>query len=143
MAYLTTIELSSHLREETYHAITRGDDTIGCAAIDAACAEAKGYLSRFNADKIFAAAGTYRNMLLLTFIKDIAVWHLINMCNAGTDYELRERRYERAIDWLKEVQRGNVSPDLPTRDAAPDHGEKNNPIGDIAYGSNQKRVQHF
>ena len=143
MSYLTTSELATHLRAESYAAITRSDDASGQAAIDAAMAEAKGYLSRFSTDKIFSARGSERNMLLLTFVKDIAVWHLINLCNAGADYELRERRYERAIDWLKEVQRGNVSPDLPQRDATTGLPDKNNPIGDICYGSNPKRTQHF
>ena len=73
-------------------------------------------------------------------MKDIAIWHLINLCNAGTELKFRQDRYERAIDWLKAVQRGDVSPDLPDREA---EQEKDTPIGPIAYGSNPKRNQHF
>ena len=143
MAYLTTEELNTHMHDELVETITRGDDTIAQAAIDAAVAEARGYLSRFDTARIFQASGSKRNQLLLIFIKDIAVWHLCNLCNAGNDIQLRQDRYERAIDWLKAVQHGDVSPDLPGREPEGGKGYKNNPIGAIAYGSNPKRCQHF
>lgn len=143
MAYLTIQELNTHLHDELVETITRGDDAIATAAIDAAIQEARGYLKAFDTDRIFSATGSKRNQLLLIFVKDIAVWHLNNLCNAGNDIELRKNRYERAVDWLKAVQKGNVSPDLPERE--PDAGRtyKNNPIGAIAYGSNPKRCQHY
>lgn len=143
MAYLTIQELNTHLHDEQVEAITRGDNTIAEAAIDAAIAEARGYLTRFDTSRIFSASGTKRNQLLLIFVKDIAVWHLINLCNAGNDLEFRQDRYERAVDWLKGVQHGDVSPDLPEREPEGGKTEKNNPIGPIAYGSNPKRCQHF
>lgn len=141
MAYLTTSELYTHIYEENLETITRGDKAIPLAAIDAAISEAKGYLSRFDTDKIFRATGKGRNSLLLIFVKDIAAWHLVNLSNAGVDLELRENRYNRAIDWLKAVQKGDVSPDLPAKNA---EGNKGRPvIGDICYGSNPKRHQHY
>lgn len=143
MAYLTTEELHTHLHDEIVETITRGDSTIAEAAIDAAIQEARGYLTRFDTGRIFAATGSKRNQLLLIFVKDIAVWHLINLCNAGSDLELREKRYNRAVDWLKAVQKGNASPDLPERDPEDGKPDKNNPLGIIAYGSNPKRVQHY
>ena len=88
---------------------------------------------------IFEAEGTARNALLLTFVKDIAAWHLINLCNAGSDLKLRQDRYERAIAWLVAVQKGNVSPDLPVNQT--DDGIPTAPT--ISYGSNTKRGQHF
>lgn len=143
MAYITIEELHTHLHDEIVETITRGDETITQAAIDAAIAEARGYLTRFDTDKIFQASGSRRNQLLLIFVKDIAVWHLINLCNAGSDLELREKRYDRAVDWLTAVQKGNVSPDLPGREPENGVSDKNNPIGTIAYGSNPKRTQHY
>ncbi len=142
MAFLTIQELNTHLHDEQVETITRGDETIPQAAIDAAIAEAKGYLTRFDCTRVFSASGNKRNQLLLIFVKDIATWHLINLCNAGTDLKFRQDRYERAIDWLKAVQRGDVSPDLPDRETEEETGS-NAPIGPIAYGSNPKRCQHF
>lgn len=141
MAYLTVEELKTHLREEMVDTITRRDDTIVVAAIDAAVEEARGYLTRFDTTRIFSASGSKRNQLLLIFVKDIAVWHLLNLCNAGTDHDLRENRYNRAVDWLKAVQKGNASPDLPEKETDGTPGA--NPVGQIIYGSNPKRIQHF
>jgi len=139
MAYLSSTEMNTHLYAENVQVITRGDGTITQAAIDAAISEAKGYLAAYDITTIFAATGTSRNTLLLTFVKDIAAWHLIVLSNAGTETTFRQDRYNRAISWLKEVQKGNIAPDLPKAvDAA------GVTTGDpIAYGSNDKRNQHF
>ena len=137
--FLNIEELKTHLYRESIEVISGEDDTIPAAAIDAAIQEAKGYLSAFDREAIFSASGGNRNALLVMFVKDMAVWHYINMCNAGTDLRLRQDRYERAVDWLKAVQKGNVSPDLPvpaTEDGA-------NPNAGILFGSNVKREQHY
>jgi phage gp36-like protein len=139
MAYISTDELKTHLYAENIDVIARSDDTIIQAAIEAAVVEAKGYLTAFDIkaefEKVKSDPDT-RNALLLIFIKDIAVWHFVNLCNAGTDLQLRQDRYERAIDWLKSVQKGNVTPDLP---ALPDDTK----TGLILFSSNQKRNNHF
>lgn len=139
MAYLEKTDLSTHLYGENIDTITRGDDTLVSAAINAAISEAKGYLSAYDIETIFATTGTDREELLLTFVKDIAVWHLIVLSNAGTGQQLRQDRYERAVSWLKEVQKGNISPNLPK--AVDEEGVD---TGDpIVYGSNEKKTQHF
>ncbi|MEN6423288.1 MAG: phage protein Gp36 family protein [Smithella sp.] len=140
--YLTKAELGTHLYQENMEVITRGDDTMVTAAIDAAISEAKGYLGAFDRDAIFNATGTARNALLLTFIKDIAAWHLINLCNAGTEFQIRQDRYDRAVNWLKEVQKGNVSPDLPASQESADTDDVSGGSF-ISYGSNPQRSQHF
>lgn len=139
MTFLTSEELKTHLYAENINVISRDDETILQAAIDAACQEAKSYLAAYNTTEIFADSGPDRNALLLIFIKDIAVWHFINLCNAGTELQLRQDRYERAIDWLKAVQRGDVSPDLPK--VIDESGLEKNGI--ITFGSNPKKEQHF
>lgn len=136
--FLTAEELKTHLYAENVNVISREDDTILTAAIDAATAEAKGYLAAYDREQIFVQTGNSRNALLLVFVKDIAVWHFINLCNAGTEIELRRHRYDRAIDWLKSVQKGDVSPDLPAMQD--DAGAS---TGIVIFGSNPKRNQHF
>lgn len=136
--FLTTEELKTHLYSENVNIISRDDDTILTAAVDGAIAEAKGYLAAYDREEIFSTTGTRRNALLLIFVKDIAVWHFINLCNAGTEIDLRRHRYDRAIDWLKSVQRGDVSPDLPIQE------DQDGPVGGIIkFGSNPKRNQHY
>ena len=138
--FVTVEEIKTHLYGEQISAISGADDTILLAAIDAAISEARGYLAGYNRDAIFSAEGAARNALLLVFIKDIAVWHYINLCNAGTELELRLNRYERAIAWLKGVQKGDISPDLPGTSS----GEGSEGIVDkVIFGSNPKREQHY
>ena len=138
MAFLTSDELKTHLYAENITAIANTDTTIVTAAIDGAVSEAKGYLAAFDIATIFAATGASRNALLLIFIKDMAVWHFITLCNAGTELDFRQTRYDRAISWLKAVQKGDVMPDLPKATAT----DTSNPAT-IVYGSNTKREQHF
>lgn len=139
MSFLSTAELQTHLYAENINVISRDDNTILEAAIDGAVQEAKGYLGGYDVKAIFQAEGAERNALLLIFVKDIAVWHFLNLCNAGTDLRLRQDRYERAVDWLKAVQKGNVTPDLPK--ATDDTGAPTGGI--IIFGSNPKKNQHF
>lgn len=138
MAFITIEDLRTHYYDEHANIITRDDDTIITAAIDGAIQEAKGYLGAYDREAVFAKVAEERNALLLIFVKDIAVWHFINLSNAGTELSLRENRYNRAIDWLKSVQRGDVSPDLPKKE------EDGKPTGgNIIFGSNAKKNQHF
>ncbi|MDN4754451.1 DUF1320 family protein [Porphyromonadaceae bacterium W3.11] len=141
MAYLTIEELKTHLYKDNIDVITRGDDTIVVSAIDSAIQEAKGYLAHYDREAIFEATGGERNAHLHIFVKDIASWHLVNLCNAGTDLQLRESRYLRAIDWLKGVQANKVNPDLPIVDE--DGDGKSDLAGEYLFGSNPKRKQHF
>lgn len=132
--FLTNEEMKTHLYQENVDVISGGDDTLMAAAIDAAVQEAKGYLSAFDKEAIFAAVVEARNQLLIMFIKDIAAWHFLVICNAGTEYKIRQDRYERAIAWLKSVQKGDVTPDLPVKETTP---------GVIVFGSNEQKGQHF
>jgi len=132
--FLSNEEMKTHLHQEDVDVISRGDDTLMTAAIDTAMQEAKGYLSKYNKAVIFETTGTERNALLLTFLKDIAAWHFLVICNAGSDYKIRQDRYDRAVSWLKAVQRGDISPDLPAAET-----DK----GTIIFGSNEQKGQHF
>lgn len=137
--FIEAPELKTHLYAEQIALIQREDETILTAALDAAVQEAKGYLAAFDRDAIFAAVGAARNALLLIFVKDIATWHFLVLSNAGTDLEFRETRYKRAVDWLKAVQKGDFSPDLPKAVDA----DGISTADAIVYGSNDKKIQHF
>lgn len=138
--FLSPQELETHLYKESMETIDRMDETLLTAAIDAAVQEAAGYLGAYNREKIINSPDK-RNALLLLFVKDIAVWHFVNLCNAGCELDLREKRYDRAVSWLKQVQKGEVIPSLPRADE--DNDGKPDPSTEYIYGSNPKRNQHF
>lgn len=139
--YLTPCELTTHLYPEQIEVISREDDTLVLAAIDAAMSEARSYLSSYDTDRIFVAEGAARDALLLLHVKDIAVWHFVALSNPACDMELRKFRYERAINWLRGVQKGDIVPALPKRDNDGDGSPDTSPI--YIHGSNPKRHNHF
>lgn len=136
MAYLSIEEIKTHLYTEQVEVITGGDNTLLQASIDGAVSEAKGYLAAFDIKNEFEKIGDERNALLVIFLKDIAVWHFVNICNVNTDLGLRMERYKRAVDWLKAVQRGEVAPDLEKM-------EPEKQTGVVLFSSNPKRNNHF
>jgi phage gp36-like protein len=105
---LVKADLSTHIYSELITAIQRDDDTIINAAIAAAESEAKGYLSRYDTDALFAQAGQDRDPALLMRLKDMAAWHFITLANADINLEVRKTRYDEAKSWLKDVQSGKV-----------------------------------
>lgn len=121
--------------------ISHGDDAAMMSAIDAAIEEVQGYLTKYDTGKIFAARGKERNPILLLFVKDIAAWHFCNICNAGVDIEMREKRYDRAIEWLRNNQ-NRQNPNLPAAPEQPGRQECRH-CGEMAFGSNRKRDNHF
>ncbi len=141
MAYLEIKEMTTHIYQEDMDTISHGDDAAMLSAIDAAIEEVSAYLVKYDTERIFAAQSKERNPILLLFVKDVAAWHFCNICNAGVDIELREKRYDRAIEWLKNNQ-NRKNPSLP---AAPDNTDAHcRQCGaDIAFGSNRKRDNHF
>lgn len=141
MAYLTPQEISSHLYDEIIgeverHATQRPNLE---KAIAAAIAEARSYLTAYDVTAIFSAQNDERNPILLMYVKDIAVWHFITLCNAGVEMEMRQNRYKQAIEFLKNVQSGKANPELPLRQSPDTRAGKEF----MSYGSNPKRKNHF
>lgn len=138
---ITAEEMRTHLYNESIEVISRNDSTILLEAIDTAEQEAYSYLGKYDREAIFSAKGKKRNTLLMTFIKDMATWHFVNLCNAGYSLEQKKDRYDRAVQWLRQVQKGEISPNLPiidnNNDGIPD-GK-----AEVLVSSNPKRRQHF
>ena len=140
MSFLTKEDFNTHAYAEAIRTITRGDDLLLLAAIDAAEEEVKSYLLKsYDVDTIFAATGSDRNALLLVIVKDVAMWRLIVIANPEIRYEDRKDRYDQAIQWLKAVYEGmptTLTKATPTEDTSGKSGGLN-------WGSNPKRNQHF
>lgn len=137
--FVTDKEIFTHLYPEQVYAIQGDEKEMLELSLDAAVMEAKGYLHRYDTDKVFGATGTDRHSLLLVFVKDIAVWHYLNIANPGTELAHRERRYAAAIAWLRGVQKGTIAADMPP--AEPEDGSGNNT--DFKISSNPKRNNYI
>lgn len=114
--FLTKEELKSAIYAYQVNEITEADDDIVEMGIAAAISEMRGYLRiGYDVDATFSATGTERNALVLELCKNIAVWYIARLCNVDMLYEHVKERYDRAIDWLKQVAAGNIAPDLPVK----------------------------
>ena len=129
--------MQSVIYEHVMDDISENDDATVAQCIEAAVSEVKSYLaSRYDVASIFAATGNNRNPLILEDTKVIAVWNLIRLSNSELIYQQWRERYDRIVDFLRQVSEGKVTPDLPI--ATDEHG---NPIIKSRFGSNPK-FQH-
>ena len=139
--FLNSDELYTHLFPESISAISGTDERLLLAAISGAISESQGYLNHYDIAAIFAKTGDDRDALLLIWLKDIAVWHYINIARPAIDYDVRERRYNAAISWLKGVQKGDIIPPGWDRKTDPDSGEELS--SPIKIGSLPKRDNYI
>jgi phage gp36-like protein len=139
--YVNKEEVMTHLYEEQIVSISGGDEEKLTVALNVAISEARGYLTaRYDIDRELEKTGGDRNDLLVLWIKDIAVWHFVNVCNVNTSLELRAKRYDDAISQLTKIQKGNFDIALPAR--VDEEGRKINSTP-FAVGSNPRRVSHM
>ena len=129
------------LHREILDALVRADESIVEVCEDRAIAQMRSYISQvYDCDEIFAQRGEQRNQLILMFAIDIAVYHLFCIHNPHNMSQIRVDRYDRAVEWLKGVQKGMISVDgLP---AAPNDGYANKSTPYL-ISSNPKRHNYI
>ncbi len=145
--FLQKEDLKNNIYNYQIDQITEGDEGIVLQAMAAAEQELKSYLQgnykkkyldgrfRYDIDAIFSAIGNNRNAMLLNCAITIAKWNIVDLCNADVLYEQTKERYDRAINWLKDLANGTVNlSDLPK---IKEDKTKNNNKG-FVYGSRKK-----
>lgn len=137
--YITLDDYSASIRLELVEKAARGDENILEIVENQAISEMKSYLSgRYDVEAIFSATGEKRHELILMFAKDITVYHLCSI-REGLMTQTRIDRYNRALEWLKGVQKGELVvdglPRLPEEDSAA--------RSEYLMKSNTKRVNSF
>lgn len=116
--------------------IQQSDEGKRHLAEQAAQEEISGYLrGRYDTKKIFASRDIERNMQIVLYFCDIALYHMVCWLPGRLGLEIREKRYKQAIEWLERVQAGKVVPELPTLTGPAGEEDYYNPI---RYGAGQK-----
>lgn len=111
------------------------------ASITQAIEEASGYLrSRHDVELVFATTGIARNAKLVQVVADITLFNLISWLPAKLASEIRVIRYESAIKWLKDVQKGVITLDLPPAGTSTGDQEDHQAI---QFGSMQKNTNDW
>lgn len=133
--FCTKSDIIQNIRVEELDAITRTDDAVVDAAILAVETEAIGYLAAYDTDAMFSATGTDRDPLLLSFIKDMATYEVLDLSPLNQDLDDRRARWKRAVDYLKGVQQGSLTPNWPKLDT--------DTSGTVLYGSQDARNNYY
>lgn len=137
--FIDPSDYDATVHRDIIDALTRGDNAILDICEDRAIEEMKSYLSaRYDAEAIFDARGGDRHPLVLMMCLDIATYHIYSAGNPQKMLNgIRKDRYERAVEWLKGVQRGTIS-----INGAPLLQEELRQQ-DFLYRSNPKRTLHL
>ena len=133
-------DYDASIHREILAAITREDAAVIEICEDRAIAEMKGYLkARYDVEELFAQRGSERHALVLMFAVDIAVYHLFSIHNPQKLSQLRKDRYERAMEWLRQVAAQKILIDgAPELDRETVAGRT-----PIRVSSNPKRHNHL
>lgn len=139
-SFINTEDYDASIHQEILDALIRSDRQIVEICEDRAIAEMRGYLSsRYDCDKIFSTTGDDRNQLVLMMALDIAIYHIFAIHNPRSMSQIRTDRYERAVDWLKGVRKGEISVEgLPEKEQ-----EVQDASSQYQIRSNRKRINYF
>ena len=114
-AFIQTSDYDTSIHREILDSLLRADSESYDPQIieiceDRAIAEMKSYLNKtYDVEEIFNATGTDRNALVLMFALDIAIYHIFCQHNPYKMSQVRQDRYDRAIEWLKGVMKGDIT----------------------------------
>lgn len=138
--FINSTDYDASIHAEILDAVTRSDSSIIEICEDRAIAQMKGYLqARYDCNAIFSATGSDRNQLILMMAIDISLYHIFCAHNPQKLSQMRQDRYDRALEWLKKVSENKLSiadaPQLPEAQLAQNAANLIN--------SNPKRTQHL
>jgi phage gp36-like protein len=126
--FLTVDDYRSVCDEYEFEQITHCPETREVAEA-AALEQISSYLrSRYDIDRAFAASGCCRNSMLVQCAVNISLWLMIHRLPQNMGHERRECLYNDAVKWLRDVQAGKASPDLPVYVAADGSTDTHNPV---------------
>ena len=138
--FINPEDYDASIHREILGSLTRDDESIVEICEDRAIAEMRGYLSaRYDVDAIFSAEGDARNQLVLMMSHDIAVYHIFSIHNPQKMSQIRKDRYERAVEWLKQVAAFKITIDGAPK--LPEEEQKQN--SPWLMSSNPKRTNHL
>lgn len=119
--FLTISDLKNNIYNYQVEQITENDESIVLQALDTAEQEVKSYFyinnkkehldgrRIYDVEAIFSARGEERNALIVSLCLSVAKWYIVDLCNADIIYDHAKERYDRAIEYLKKINKGEVS----------------------------------
>ncbi|EKB58401.1 phage protein Gp36 family protein [Bergeyella zoohelcum] len=119
--FTTIDDLKTHIYQYQIQQISEGNLDVVLRAIATAEEEVKSYFYtnakkeyldgrlRYDVEAIFSKQGAERHPLIVNTVVTVAVWHIIVLSNPDIIHDTIKDRYDRAIDWLKKINKGEIS----------------------------------
>jgi phage gp36-like protein len=138
--FITSSDYDARIHSEILAALVRDDETVIEIIEDQSIALMRSYLNnRYDCDAIFSQTGNKRNNLIVMILLDITVYNIFCVHNPQKISQVTKDRYERAIEWLRQVNKGQANIDgAPT--LPPDELAGTSPF---LTKSNPKRANHY
>lgn len=113
--YLTEQDYKKQITVDQLTQVTQNDPLARQDAELTALEEMQSYLrsTPYDVAATFALTGADRNPLITMFLVDMTLYHLHSAVAPRNIPTVRITRYEAATAWLKSVQAGKLSPNLP------------------------------
>lgn len=90
---------------------------------------------RYDAKAAFAMENEERDAELVGCAVDIALYHMSASLPGRMGNDIRKEKYEKAIEYLKDIQNGRATPNVPTITGPSGEEDYHNPV---RYGSATK-----
>lgn len=136
--FINPTDYDATVHREIVDALTRGDDATLDICEERAISEMKSYLAgRYDIETLFDAREAERHPLVLMMCLDIAVYHIYTVGNPLKLSQMRKDRYDRAVEWMKAIKRGNADINGAPLLAGEERSR------DFLHHSNPKRCHRF
>ena len=136
--FITEEDYKIIIGESALKVVSQTDPAIRENAELVAQQEIAAYLRpKYDTEAIFSAEVTHRDAIIVTYVCDIALYHMVAAMPQKMGTEIRKERYERAIKWLEGVQAGKIIPDLPIKT-----DQQGNPESQGITFSSQPKLRH-
>lgn len=115
--FIESTDYNASIHQEILDSLLRKDSPTYDPQIISICenraiAEMRSYMNKtYDCDAIFSATGEERNQLVLMFALDITIYHIFCQHNPYKLSANRKERYDRAVEWLKGIQNGDLTID--------------------------------
>ncbi len=71
--------------------------------------------TRYDAAAVFAKTAQDRNPVIVMYAVDMLLYHIHSRLTPNQIPEIREVRYENAVEWLNSIAKGKLSANLPEK----------------------------
>jgi phage gp36-like protein len=138
--FINIPDYDARIHREILDALVRNDESIIEIIEDQSISLMRSYLnSRYDCNAIFSATGNERNGLILMMALDITVYNIFSVHNPQKISQITKDRYDRAMEWLRQVNKGQTNIDGAPL-LSPEELSAKSPY---LTRSNRKRVNHY